>query len=136
MTHRGVGKEEVVIDDDEIGFEGLAAHLGDEAAAVVWAGGSEAGLGTSVELVPEGAGFRKAAELGTVAGLGNLFPLGDLLVLVDLIQSRQDGLVAHGEEFAAAEVVCAALHVADAEIAEEGFEERYVAEEELILQGL
>ncbi len=35
---RGVGKEQVVIDDDQVGLERAAAHLGDEAAAVVGAG--------------------------------------------------------------------------------------------------
>ena len=36
----------------------------------------------------------------------------------------------------AAEVVGAALHVADAQLAKQRFEERNVAEEELVLQGL
>ena len=36
----------------------------------------------------------------------------------------------------AAEVVGAALHVADAQVAEERFEKGHVAEEELVLQGL
>ena len=33
-----VGEEEMVVDDDDVGLEGLAAHLGDEAAAIVGAG--------------------------------------------------------------------------------------------------
>ena len=65
-----------------------------------------------------------------------LLPLGDLAVLVDFFQAGQDGLVAQGEELVAAEVVGAALHVADAQLAEQGFEEGNVAEEELVLQGL
>ena len=40
-----VGEEEVVVDDDDVRFQGLAAHLGDEAALVVGAGGAEAGFG-------------------------------------------------------------------------------------------
>ncbi len=132
----GVGEEEVVIDDDEVGFEGAAAHLGDEAAAVVGTGRAEAGVGAGIELVPEGGGFGEGGELGAVAGFSDALPLGDLAVLVDLVQSRQNRLVTESEELAAAEVVGATLHVADAQLAEEGFEERDVAEEELILEGL
>ena len=33
-----VGEEQVVVDDDDVGLEGAAAHLGDEAAAVVGTG--------------------------------------------------------------------------------------------------
>ena len=131
-----IGEEEVVVDDDDVGLEGAAAHLGDEAAAVVGAGGAEAGVGAGVELVPKRAGFGHAGQFRAVAGFGDLFPLGDLAVLVDLFQARQNRLVAQGEELAAAEVVGAAFHVADAQLAEEGFEEGNVAEVELILQGL
>ena len=130
----GVGKEEVVIDDDEIGLEGAAAHFGDEAAAIVGAGAAEAGLGARVKLVPERAGFRQTGKLGAVAGFGDLLPLGDLAVFVDLVESRENRLVAEGEELAAAKIIGAALHVADAKLSEEGFKERNVAEEELILE--
>ena len=58
------------------------------------------------------------------------------MVLVDLFQAGEDGLVLQSDELVAAEVVGAALHVADAELAEQGFEEGNVAEVELILEGL
>ena len=87
-------------------------------------------------LLPQGAGFGHAGKFGAVAGLGDLFPLGDLAVLVDLFEARRNGLVAQGEELAAAEVVGAALHIADAQLAEEGFEEGNIAKVELILEGL
>ena len=133
---RSVGEEEMVIDDDEVGFEGAAAHLGDEAAAVVGTSGAEAGVGAGVELVPESAGFGEGGKLSAVAGFGDALPLGNLAVLVDLVEARENGLVAEGEELAAAEVVGAALHVADAQFAEEGFEERHIAEKELVLECL
>ncbi len=50
-----VSEEQMVVDDDDVGLEGAAAHLGDEAAAVVGTGGAEAGVAARVELVPEGA---------------------------------------------------------------------------------
>ena len=133
---RGVGEKEMVIDDDEVGFEGAAAHLGDEAVAIVGTSAAEAGVGAGVELVPEGGGFGKAGKLGAVAGFGDALPLGDLAVLVDLVEARENGLVAEGEELAAAKVVGAALHVADAQFAEQGFEKRHVAKEELVLKSL
>ena len=75
-------------------------------------------------------------KLGAVAGFGGLLPLGNLPVLVDLFQARENRLVAQGEELVAAKVVGAALHVADAQIAQQRFEKRNVAEVELVLQRL
>ncbi len=49
-----VGEEEVVIDDDEFGLYGLAAHRGDEAVLEVGAGLAEADLAAGVELGPQG----------------------------------------------------------------------------------
>ena len=95
----------------------LAAHLGDEAAAIIGACRAEAGFGARVQLVPERAGLGDAGDFGAVAGFGSLLPLGDLVVLVDLLQAGQDGLVAQGDQLVAAEIVGAALHVADAQLA-------------------
>ena len=86
--------------------------------------------------MPEGARLGHAGKLGAVAGFGGLLPLGDLAVLVDLFEAGENGLVAQGDELVAAEVVGAALHVADAQVAEQRFEEGNVAEVELVLQGL
>ena len=133
---RGVGEKEMVIDDDEIGLESAAAHLGDEAAAIVGTSAAEAGVGAGVELMPEGGGFGKGGKLGAVAGLSDALPLGDLAVLVNFVEARENGLVAEGEELAAAKVIGAALHVADAQFAEQRFEKRNVAKEELVLKSL
>ena len=43
-----VGEEEVVVDDDDVGFERFAAHGGDEAVLPVGAGLAEAGFGAGV----------------------------------------------------------------------------------------
>ena len=43
-----VGEEEMVVDDDDVGLKGFAAHLGDEAALPVGAGLAEAGFGAGV----------------------------------------------------------------------------------------
>jgi hypothetical protein len=73
-------------------------------------------------------------EFGAVAGFGGLFPGCDVVKLVDLLQSIQDWVISQRVELVAAEVVGAALHVADFERAEEGFEEGDVFEVELFLE--
>ena len=65
-----------------------------------------------------------------------MLPLGDLAVLVDFFQTGKNRLVAEGGQLVAAQIVGAALHVADAERAEQRFKERNVAEVELVLEGL
>jgi len=86
-----VGEKQVVVDDDDVGFESFAPHLGDEAAAVIRTGGAEAGLGAGIELLPEGARLRQAGNLRAVTGFRGLLPLGDLTVLVDLFQAAENG---------------------------------------------
>ena len=44
FTHRGVGKEEVMIHDDQIRLHGAASHLGDEAVAIVGTCAAQASL--------------------------------------------------------------------------------------------
>ncbi len=129
-----VGEEEVVVDDDDVGLEGFAAHGGDEAALPVGAGLAEADFGAGVEFVPEGGGLGEVIEFGAVAGFGGFFPGGDVVELVDLFEAVEERVVAEGVELVAAEVVGAALHVADFEGAEEGFEEGDVLEVELLLE--
>ena len=58
----------------------------------------------------------------------------DVVELVDLFEAVEERVVAQGVELVAAEIVGAALHVADLQRAEEGFEEGDVFEEELLLQ--
>jgi len=125
-----------VVDDDDVGFECLAAHLGDKAAAVIRTGCAQAGFGAGIELLPEGGRLGQSGNLGAVAGFRGLLPLGDLAVLVDFLQAAEDGLIAQGDQLMAAEVVGAALHVADAQVSDKGFEEGNVAKVELILEGL
>ena len=87
--------------------------------------------------VPEGAGLGHAGELGAVAGFGGLLPLGRSGGTGRSLPGRtRIGWLRRATELVAAEVVGAALHVADAQLAEQGFEEGNVAEVELILQGL
>ena len=129
-----VGEEEVVVDDDDVGLECFAAHGGDEAALPVGTGLAEAGFGAGVELLPERGGLGESVDLGAVAGFGGLLPGGDVVELVDLFEAVEERVVAQCVELMAAEIIAAALHVADLQWAEEGFEEGDVLEEELLLQ--
>ena len=105
-----VGEEEVVIDDDELGLERLAAHAGDEAALPVGAGLAEAGFAAGVQLGPERGGLGQCVDLGAVAGFGGLLPRGDRVELVDLFEAGEDGRVAQRVELVPAEIVGAAFH--------------------------
>ena len=100
-----VGEEEVVVDDDDVGLEGFAAHGGDEAALPVGAGLAEAGFGAGIELLPERRGFGEGVDLGAVAGFGGFFPWSDVVELVDLFEAVEERVVAQRVELVAAEIV-------------------------------
>ena len=129
-----VGEEEVVVDDDDVALKGLATHLGDEALLPVGAGLAEADFAAGVEFMPEVGALGEVVDLGAIAGLGGALPLQDGVELRDFFEAGEQRIVAQGVEFLLADVVGAALHVADAEGAEEGFEEGDVLEEELFLK--
>ena len=57
-----------------------------------------------------------------------------MVELIDLFEAVEDWVVAQRVELVAAEIVAAALHVADLQRAEERFEEGDILEEELFLQ--
>ena len=132
-TDGKIGKEEMVVDDDDVGFESLAAHLGDEAALIIGACGAQACVGARVELLPERTRFGQAGEFGTVTGFGLLLPGGNLLELVDLFKAREDWLLFERNELVAAKIVGAALHVANMERSEQRLEKGHVAEVKLVL---
>ena len=67
---------------------------------------------------------------------GGLLPRGDGVELLDLFEAVEQRGVAQRVELVLAEIVAAALHVADLQRAEERFEEGDVLEEELLLQIL
>ena len=74
-------------------------------------------------------------QFGAVAGGGGLLPGGDVVELLDLIEAAEERGVAECVELVAAEIVGAALHVADLEvILQDGLKEGDVLEVELLLQ--
>ncbi len=63
-----VGKEEMVVDDDDVALGGASPHLGDEATFVFVALRAEARIGAGVELVPDRAGLGQFGKFGAVSG--------------------------------------------------------------------
>ena len=131
----------MMVDDDDVALHRLAMHFGDEAAVPGAAFLSQAGVGAGVNLVPERAGFGKRCQFGAVAGIRHLLPGGDGAVVLDLLQSAEHGLIGEVIELLAAQIVVAALHVTDFELAfavgkKRLFEKRDILVEELFLQIL
>ena len=136
VPHREIGEEEVMVDDDDVALMRLAMHLGDEATLELLALLAGAGLAAGVDFGPRRRAFGKRMDLGAVASYGILLPIGDDLEVVEFLESGEDGLFLRVVDFLAADVVAAALHVADLELLvfEVLLEERNVLEKELFLQ--
>jgi len=64
LLDREVGKEKMVVDDDEVALQGFATHLGDEAVIEVRACLAEAGFAACVELGPEERVLGQIGQLG------------------------------------------------------------------------
>src|ERR1700676_196117 len=105
----------MVIDDDDVALHAAAAHLGDEAPLPLAAFLSDAGVGAGIEFVPERARLRKFGKFGAVAGRSSFLPSGDSAVLLDLFQSAKHRFIGEVVKLFAAQIIVAALHVADRE---------------------
>ena len=68
LPHGRVGAQQMVIDDDDVGFRGALAHQRDEAVAVARALGAEARVGFGGDLLPQRQVFGQVAQLRAVAG--------------------------------------------------------------------
>ena len=113
LANRGVGAEQMVIDDDDVGRCGALPHPGDKAVVVPRTFHAEAGLGGRRHLVPEREIFRQVFELGAVAGLRSLRPLA---------HDGQEhaargpiGILAQLTEPMKAQIICAAFHACSGE---------------------
>src|ERR1022692_1072964 len=133
---RQVGAEQVMIDDDDVALGGAAAHLGDKAAVELLALRADAAVGARIQLGPQMAVLRQLGQLRAVASFGGLLPVAEDAEVTDLFQSVQQRLGGEVVELLAAEIIAAALHVADAQFAEMLPQKRNIFEEELFLQGL
>ena len=138
---RQVGKEEVMIHDDDVALSGAPTHFGDKAALELSTLLPQAGLGTSIEFLPEPAALGQAGQFRPVSGFRALLPVQDHAKLFHFLQSCQHRLAGKVIEFLAAKIVIASLHVADAQLTfairkHGSFEKRHILEKELFLQRL
>ncbi len=62
-----IGKEQMMVDDDDVALHRPTVHLRDEAAVPGAAFLSQAGVGAGVKLVPECARFGKRSQFGLVS---------------------------------------------------------------------
>jgi hypothetical protein len=76
----------------------------------------------------------QVVDFGAVACFGGALPAEDGVELRDFVEAGEQRRVAQGVELLPADVVGPALHVADLERAEQGFEEGDVLEVELLLE--
>jgi hypothetical protein len=128
-----VGKKKMVVHDDHIAFERAPPHLGDEAPLVIRTALAQTCLRARIELGPHLARFGQRVDLCAVAGLRSFLPSRDLLELVNLFQAVQDGLVTQGIQLMPAKIIRPALHVADAQRAQQRLQKGHIAEKQLLL---
>src|SRR5262249_30266736 len=77
LADRRVGAQQVMIDDDDVGFGGALAHQRDEAVAVPWAVAAQTRFGVGCDLFPEREVLRQIAELCPIASRRPLGPVDD-----------------------------------------------------------
>ena len=77
LPHGGIGAEQVVVDDDQVGLGGALPHPRHEALVVARALGADAGFDGGRDLIPERQIFRQVFQLGAVAGVGARGPFAD-----------------------------------------------------------
>ena len=139
LLDREVGKEQVVVDDDQLTLERLPPHARDEAAFPVRARRPQARLCAGIEFVPQRRVLRQRVDLCPVARLRRPLPVRDRVKLRDLLEPGQQRRVPQRIQLMTAKVVCSALHVADLHRStrcQHRLEEWYVFEVQLLLQVL
>jgi hypothetical protein len=135
--HGGIRAEEMVVDDDHVGFGGALPHPHDEAVVVARALGPDAVVGRRRNLVPERQVFRKVFDFRAIARLGLVRPLLEDPDVDGFVERADRGTLAEGLESVEAEIVAAALHAGRLERdAERLLEDRQILEEDLLLQIL
>ena len=141
LAHRGIGAQQVVVDDDDVGLGGALPHPGHEALAVARTVAAQAGLGGGRDLVPQRQVLGQIGQLGAIAGLGLRHPALDDRQEDRVVGSEAPALhllaaVVLGEPVQA-QVVGPALHAGGGEgHAERLAQHRHVLGEDLLLQIL
>src|SRR6266481_7497446 len=124
----------MMVDDDDVAFDRPAMHLGNKAALPLFALLAGAAVGTSVELLPQLIVFRQSGKLGAIAGFGLALPLRDLPVVLDFFQAAEHRLVGKVIKLLPAQIIIAAFHVTNPQLAQVLLEEWDILKEKLLLQ--
>ena len=110
-----VCEKEMMVHDDDVALHRAAAHFRNEAALKLAALLAGAGIGARVQLVPEQARLGEFGQFGAVARGRMFLPCRNGAVLLNFFQAAEDWLICQVVEFFPAQVIVAALHVADGE---------------------
>ena len=144
LAHGGVGAQQMMIYDHDVGLGRALAHADDEAVLVTRALHPHTVLGCRRDVVPERQVFGEVLDLGAVASLGRLGPLVDHAQVVDVAvgvaRTRARGLKAGRAQRVKsmqAEVVPTPLHVGRGKRDSKAVaQNRKILEEDLLLQIL
>ena len=113
FLHRHVGAEQVMVDDQHIRRQRLAAGLGDEAIAQVRAFLAQTVVDGGSHARPDQRGFRDTADLGDIAVTGAPRPGADAAQLGDLLARTQAPAFLGGLPAIVTEIVAAPLQQRD-----------------------
>ena len=110
LLERQVGKEQMVIHNDQIGLFGPLLHGGQETLIEVRALLAGAGVAPRIHARPQIRIVREKRQLTAVARFREFRPVADLLERVDFFHPFQHGLVGYLMELRKAQEVRSPLH--------------------------
>jgi len=135
FLEREVGEQQMVIDDDDIGIDGLAARVDHVALADVGAAGAEAVVTRGGDLRPQRVRIAHVRHFGKIAGPGDSRPALDAGQRA-IARAGEAFLATHLLQPVAAQIVRAALEQCDPRRdADGGGDQWQVFVEQLVLQG-
>ena len=137
VLDREVGAEQVVVDHDEVRLQRALPHARHPAGIEVGAGLADAVLAGRGDLAPEVGTVGQVFDLAAVARLRPRSPGLDGAEERDLVEPAEAARLPERLVAEEAQVVAAALHDGDAQVAPEGLgQERDVLADELLLEVL
>src|SRR5437773_9141204 len=107
----------MIMDDNDVTLHRPAVHFGDKTSIPRAAFQAGAGVGASVELVPERARFRQRCQLRPVARLLVLLPCSNRAIVLILVVTALHWLILKIVELFTEEIIRAAFHLTHAELA-------------------
>ena len=137
VTQGEIGKEQVMIHDDNVGLRGAVAHARDEAGIKVRTLLPRTGFRPRIDVAPERKILGQVRQLGAIAGLSSLRPVRYFFKVIHLIEAAEDRRVSRTMKPLQAKIVVAALHVGGSEfLGHDALEKRNVFLHQLFLQIL